>query len=106
MPKFLVRASYTQAGISGVLREGGSSRVKAIQTLVGSAGGAVESIYWALGEDDFFMIAELPDNTAAAAIAATVAATGTAKVTTTPLLTADEVDAISHRTIEYRAPGT
>jgi uncharacterized protein with GYD domain len=105
MPKFLVRASYTQSGIAGVLREGGSSRVKAIQELAASVGGSADAIYWALGEDDFFMIADLPDNTAAAAVAATVGATGTARVTTVPLLSADEVDRIAHTSVEYRPPG-
>jgi uncharacterized protein with GYD domain len=106
MAKYLVRASYTQSGIAGVLREGGSSRVKAITTLVGSVGGSVECIYWALGDDDFVMIADIPDIVSAAALSATVGATGTASVRSTPLLTADEVDQLASKSVEYRAPGT
>ncbi len=61
--------------------------------------------HYMFGEDDYIVIAELPDNAAAMAIAATVGATGTSSVTTTVLLEAAEVDeALARRTI-YRAPG-
>jgi uncharacterized protein with GYD domain len=106
MPKYLIRASYSQSGIAGVLREGGSSRVKAIHSLASSVGGSVECIYWALGDDDFVMIADMPDNTSAAAVAATVGASGAATVRTTPLLTADDVDQLGSKSVEYRPPGT
>ena len=105
MPHYLLRASYTQQGIQGVLKEGAAGRVKAVNALVGSVGGTVESLYWAFGEDDFIAIAELPDNTAAAAVASTVAASGAAGVKTTVLLTAAEVDDARGRTVSYRPPG-
>jgi uncharacterized protein with GYD domain len=105
MSHYLFRASYTQSGIAGVMKEGAASRLKAVRQLVESVGGKVEVAYWAFGEDDFILIAELPDNAAAAAAATTVAATGTASVTTTVLLTAKEVDEARSRTVKYRAPG-
>ena len=106
MPHYMIRASYTQQGIQGVLKEGAAGRVKAVNALVGSVGGTVETVYWALGEDDFVAIAELPDNAAAAAVASTVAASGAANVKTTVLLTAAEVDEARGRTVAYRAPGS
>lgn len=105
MGHYLFRASYTQSGIQGVLKEGGSGRMPAIEALVSGLGGRIEAAYWALGDDDFIMIAELPDNAAAAAATATVSATGTSRVTTTALLTAAEMDAAAAKHPSFRPPG-
>ena len=105
MPKYLFRASYSAAGAAGVLKEGGTARVKVVTALVESAGGKVESIYWDMGADDFLMIADLPSTSDAAAASLTVGATGAASVTTSELLTAAEVDEIAKRRVEYRPPG-
>ena len=105
MGYYLFRASYTQKGIEGVLKEGGTARVAAVEKLVASVGGRVICQFWALGADDFLAVAELPDNAAAARLAATVGATGTSSVTTTVLLTAAEIDDAVRRGVEYRAPG-
>lgn len=105
MGSYLFRASYTQKGIEGVLKEGGTVRAAEVQKLVSSVGGRLQSAYWAFGSDDFIAIAELPDNAAAARLAATVAATGTSSVTTTVLLTAAEIDDAVGRGVQYRAPG-
>jgi uncharacterized protein with GYD domain len=102
---YLFRASYTQKGIEGVLKEGGTARRAAVEKLVASVGGRLECAYWAFGAEDFIAIAELPDNAAAARLAATVGATGTSSVTTTVLMTAAEIDAAVGRSVEYRAPG-
>lgn len=105
MPHFMFSATYTQAGIQGVMKEGGSARHAAVRALAESVGGRVEAQYFAFGEDDYIVIAELPDNAAAAAIAATVGASGGASVRTTVLLTGDEVDQAAQRRGTYRAPG-
>jgi uncharacterized protein with GYD domain len=102
---YLLRASYTQQGIQGVLKEGGTARARAVEAVVGSAGGKVVCQFWAFGADDYVAIAELPDNVAAASVAATVAATGAVAISTTVLLTADEVDAAVRLHPSYRAPG-
>ncbi len=105
MPHYMFRASYTQAGIQGVVKDGAATRNKVVQALAESVGGKVVCQYWAFGDVDYIVVADLPDNAAAMAIAATVGATGTSSVTTTVLLQAAEVDeALSRRTI-YRAPG-
>ena len=105
MANFLFRASYTQQGIQGVIKEGAASRIEALKTAVGSVGGTFVGGWWAFGDDDFLLIAELPDNQAALALAANVGATGTADVSTTVLLTAAEVDEALARRTQYRAPG-
>ena len=106
MPHYMFRANYTQQGIQGVMKDGAASRVDAVEAMAASVGGRILATYWAFGDDDFFAIGELPDNAAAMAIAATVAASGTARVTTTVLLTAAEVDEALARKATYRAPGS
>ena len=48
----------------------------AIAKLMESAGGKVESFYFAFGATDAFVIVELPDNISAGGVAAAVAASG------------------------------
>ncbi len=106
MPKYLIRANYTATGAAGLLKEGGTSRVKAITALIESGGGSVESIYWAMGDDDVIIIADAPDTASAAALSLNVGASGAARCTTSELLTAAQVDDIAKRHVDYRAPGT
>jgi uncharacterized protein with GYD domain len=106
MAHYLLNASYTDAGLAGLLKGGAKSRVKAIEDLAESVGGKVEALYWALGKYDVIVLVELPDNAAAAAISTTVAASGAAGIQTTVLLTADEVDKAFSMHPRYRAPGT
>jgi uncharacterized protein with GYD domain len=106
MAKYLFHGSYSVEGIRGVRKEGGTGRVEAVKALASSAGGTIESFYFAFGDDDFFAVVDLPDNVAAAGVATAVAATGAVNIKTTVLLTPDEVDAASKVEAAYRAPGT
>jgi len=106
MPHYMFRASYTQQGIQGVVKDGAAARTQAVDALVASVGGRTVGQYWAFGDDDYLLIAELPDNAAAMAAAATVGSSGAARVTTTVLLQAAEVDEAIGRRAIYRAPGT
>ena len=107
MSKFLFKASYTKDGIAGLLREGGSGRAKAIDSLAASVGGSIDHIYWAFGETDVYLIGELPDAIAAGALSAKVAASGSVSISTVPLFTADDIDAMAARSqnVDYRPPG-
>ena len=106
MPKYLLQVNYTLDGIKGVLAKGGSARKAAAQAAVKSAGGKVESFHFAFGATDVYLVADLPDNAAAAALALTVSAGGGATVTTTALLTAEEVDKAAEANVKYRPPGS
>jgi uncharacterized protein with GYD domain len=66
----------------------------------------VESFHFALGTTKVYVIADLPDNTAAAALALTVSARGGATVSTTALLTPDEIDKAAGAGVKYRPPGS
>ena len=105
MPKYLIEASYTNAGVKGVQSAGGSSRRDAVRDAVASAGGTLESFYFAFGDADVYVTADLPDNESAAAVAIGVNASGGATVRTIVLLTPEEVDAAAKRSVDYRAPG-
>jgi len=105
MPKYLLRASYTQAGAQGLLKDGGTKRAEVVREAAASVGGSIEAIYWAFGGDDFIGIVDLPNNAAAAALSLTVGASGAAGVTTTVLMTAGEVDEAVKLHPSYRPPG-
>ncbi len=104
MPKYLLQVTYTLDGMRGVLAKGGSARKAAAAAAAKSAGGKVESFHFAFGSTDAFVIADLPDNTAAAALAMTVSAGGGATVATTTLLTPDEIDKAAGANVAYRPP--
>jgi uncharacterized protein with GYD domain len=105
MAKYLIQVSLTFDGISGVKHEGGSGRRKAAEEVVKSVGGTLEAFYFCLGEYDAIALAELPDNTAAAALALAVGAGGGATLRTVALLTPEDIDAAAHREVRYRPPG-
>ena len=105
MPKFLLKATYTSDGAKGLLKEGGTKRRAAVQKIIEAAGGKLEGFYYAYGDDDAFIIADLPDVTVGLAISLTVNASGAVRLSTLPLITPEEVDAASKKSIEYRAPG-
>jgi uncharacterized protein with GYD domain len=106
MAKYLLQVNYTLDGVKGVLAQGGSARKAAAQAAAKSAGGKVESFHFALGSTDAYVIAELPGNTAAAALALTVTAGGGATVSTTALLTPEEIDKAAGTNVKYRPPGS
>jgi uncharacterized protein with GYD domain len=105
MPKFLWQVSYTAQGAHGLLKEGGTARRAVVERLTQQAGGRLESFYFALGESDAYVIAELPDATTAAAVSVAVNAVGAAQLRTIPLLTPEEMDAATKKSVDYRPPG-
>ena len=92
-------------GYKGLLKEGGSGRRKAIEKVVKSAGGRVESIYYAFGETDIYVIVDLPDNASMAGLSLVINASGAATAKTVVLMTPEEVDEATKKTNDYRPPG-
>jgi len=105
MPKFLIKASYNADGVKGLMKEGGSKRRASVTKLVEGLGGTVEAFYYAYGPDDAFIITELPDAATGVALSLAVNASGVVRLSTTPLLTPEEIDAASKKTVKYKAPG-
>lgn len=106
MPKYLIVASYTPAGLEGVLAKGGVARREAVRQTVEEVGGSLESFHFAFGDDDAYVVVDLPDNVSAAAIGLRVGASGLARARTIVLLTPEEVDRAAGIEVEYRGPGT
>jgi len=106
MAKYLAIVTYTAEGLKGLMAKGGTARVEAARKFVASAGGSLESFYFGLGADDAYIVADLPDNTAAAATAMSAAVTGMVVNRMVPLLTADEVDRAAAAGLTYDAPGS
>jgi uncharacterized protein with GYD domain len=105
MPKYLLQTSYTLEGAKGLVSKGGSARKAAAQAAAESVGGSLESFYFAFGDTDVFVVADLPDNSAAAALALSVTSAGGATVRTVVLLTAEEIDAATGKVVQYTPPG-
>ena len=105
MPKYLVRANYTQSGLGGLLAEGGTGRKEAVSEVIASVGGTLESMYFAFGDTDAFIVVDAPDNVTVAGVAMLVTAAGGATTSVTVLLTPEEVDAATAVAADYRPPG-
>ncbi|HUG75166.1 MAG TPA: GYD domain-containing protein [Acidimicrobiia bacterium] len=105
MPKYLFQAHLNSDGVAGIIKEGGTSRVAAVNSAIEALGGTVEAFYFAFGEADSVLIADLPDNEAATAFALDVAGSGRVAVTTTVLVTPEEVDRAVAKRPGFRGPG-
>jgi uncharacterized protein with GYD domain len=105
MSKYLIEVSYTAEGAKGVLKDGGSKRVEAARAAIQSVGGTLESMYFAFGEIDAIVIADVPDPASMAAAGLALSASGSVSSRTTVLLTAADVDAAARKTPAYTPPG-
>jgi uncharacterized protein with GYD domain len=105
MAKYLVQATYTTDGLTGLLKEGGSGRMEAVRELLTRIGGTLDSFHFAFGENDVYLIADLPDNASAASLGLTVSASGAVRTKTVVLLSPAEVDEAVRKDLAYRPPG-
>lgn len=106
MPIYMFQASYTAEGLKGLIKDTASGRKAAVKAAVKALGGKVESMYYSFGKDDVVVIIDMPDNAAAAGLAAAVGASGLVRGRTTPLLTIEEMDKAVTKRVKYRAPGS
>jgi uncharacterized protein with GYD domain len=105
MPKYLVQGTYSHEGTKGLIRDGGSKRRAVVEKTIAGLGGKVESFYYAYGATDVIVIVDLPDAVASVALGLAVGSTGSVRLSTTPLITAEEVDAACKKHVGYTAPG-
>jgi uncharacterized protein with GYD domain len=105
MAKFLINGSYTAEGAKGLMKEGGTARKAAVQKALEGLGGKIESIYYTFGSSDVIVICDIPDTTSALALSMAVNASGAVRISTTPLITVEEVDAACKKTTAYRPAG-
>jgi uncharacterized protein with GYD domain len=105
MAGYLIVASYSSDGAKGVLKNGGSARADAVKKTIKGLGGKVQSFHFAFGADDAYVIVDLPDNIAAAALGLAISSTGLTSVKTVVLLSPAEIDEAAKRQVTYAPPG-
>jgi uncharacterized protein with GYD domain len=105
MPKYLISGSYSAEGLRGLQKDKASGRRQAVTAAVEAAGGKVEALYYALGQDDVYVIVDMPDHASVAAVGIAASATGLVHTRATALMTVEEVDQALAKTVSYRAPG-
>ena len=105
MPRYLIQASYSANGLKGLQKDKASGRKAAVIEAAESLGGKLETIYYALGQDDVFVVLEMPDSASAAALSVAVSAAGLVRTKTTALLTVEEMDVALAKSVAYRPPG-
>jgi uncharacterized protein with GYD domain len=83
-----------------------SARADVVGSMVNGMGGTVESFYFRFGDADVYVVADLPDDESAAAVAFTVSAAGGATTSTLKLLTIEQADAALGLSVDdYVPPG-
>ncbi len=105
MAKYLFRASYTQAGVKGLIKEGGTGRRDALRQTVEGLGGTLEGFYYAFGNEDLLLIADFPSEEEAAAFSMFLSAAGALTMSCTVLITPEIIDGAVRKNVIYRSPG-
>ena len=105
MPKYLWQVSYNAEGTKGVLKDGGSKRRAVAEKAIKAVGGKLEAFYFAFGEADVYLIADMPDNVSVAAASMAINASGAVRIKTTVLLTPEEIDKAVKKSVSYQPPG-
>ena len=105
MPKYLVSVSYSAEGAKGLRQDGGTKRREVAGHAVESVGGKMEAFYFALGDDDAYVIVDAPDYATIAAASIAINASGAVRTKTVALLSPEDIDNAVKKTVNYRAPG-
>jgi uncharacterized protein with GYD domain len=105
MPNYLIEASYSTEGVAGVADKGGTARREAVGQLIDGIGGKIECFYFAFGDPDVYVVAELPSDEAAAGLALSINRSGSTKIRTVVLLTPEQIDAAANIAPDYSRPG-
>lgn len=107
MSMYLVRFTQTSATWGRLLEEP-EDRRQMLEPLFADAGGRLHGFWYAFGDADGYVLGEFPDDTVAASTLTKVAASAAfTSVSTTKLLTVEEMLAglRTAGTVRYRAPG-
>lgn len=102
---YLFATSFRAEGVAGHLREGGVARRKYIDGVLHGLGGRLIGFYYAYGDVDLYVLAELPGNTAATAFSMHVRESGAVEPKTVVLLSPEEFDEARALKVDFRPPG-
>jgi uncharacterized protein with GYD domain len=106
MAQYLIQASYNSDSLAALVKSP-QNRLAVVAKAIKKLGGSVIAGGMCFGDYDIVAIINLPDNTAAAAMAFAIGAGGGCKsFKTTPLLSADEATAAMKNASEltYKPP--
>lgn len=108
MPLYMYQVSYTSDAWKTQIQHP-QNRSEHIRAVLEAHGGKLLGFYYTFGEYDVVLIAEAPDNVAAAALALATTAGGALKaIKTTPLMSVEEGMAAMQKAsgTGYRPPGS
>ena len=110
MAKFAVFFSYKPETWDQMLKKPGD-RAAAVRDLTASVGGSMEALYFMFGDRDGFVIADVPNAEAAAALSIAVSSTGAFSALETRQLVAPEdlpsvLEQAATARETFRPPGT
>ena len=110
MAKFAVFFSYKPETWDQMLKKPGD-RAAAVRDLTASVGGSMEALYFMFGDRDGFVIVDVPNAEAAAAVSIAVSSTGVLSALETRQLVAPEdlpsvLEKAAAAREAYRPPGT
>jgi uncharacterized protein with GYD domain len=108
MAKYAIFFRFTSDTVRGLI-ERPSDRAAVVAKLAESAGGRMESYYLMFGDWDGFVVAEVPNSTAAASMSLAVSSSGAfAQVSTHELVEASALGDILQTagSLAYTPPGT
>ena len=90
MSSYLIQVSYSTEALRSLIKNP-ENRAEVVRKSIEKLGGKLVGLWLSFGDYDVVVVAEMPDNVKAAALAMAVAAGGTAKsVKTTPMLSIEE----------------
>ena len=101
MPLFITYASYSNAGIKGIIDKP-ADRTEAIKALVDKAGGRLIAAYMTTGPHDVVLVTEQADGSDAVAVGMAAAASGAvAKIETVRAWTLGEFRGIAEKASRF-----
>ena len=106
MGRYLIKAQLKPEAMASIIQNP-QDREEALRPVFEAMGGSLEKYYFAVGENNVYVLAEIPDHTSAEAITMAVLASGAiASTKATALLTAQEaIDAMKKAgDIVYKPP--
>ena len=90
MAHYMIQVAYT-ADAAAALVKNPQNRIEAVRPVIERLGGSLEGAWFAFGEYDVVLIAQMPDNVSAAAFSFAVSAGGAIKaIKTTPLMSIED----------------
>lgn len=104
MAKYLAKVSLNAEGMRLLRQQKAAGRRAAVTKFIEAAGGKVEAFYFAFGEDDVYLIVDLPENVTAAAVSLINNSAGNVRATYIPLLTVEEMDRAVEKAATLPAP--